>query len=53
MTTTVMMLIMILYQYNYFAYIGGTLFGNDIVDHSDVVGASPLGADPTKSSFST
>ena len=31
----------------------GTLVGNKIVDHSDVVGASPVGADPTTSSFST
>ena len=30
-----------------------TLVGNRIVDHSDVVGASPVGAAPTKSSFST
>ena len=30
-----------------------TLVGNDIVDHSDVVGASPVGAAPTTSSFST
>ena len=27
--------------------------GNKIVDHSDVVGASPFGAAPTTSSFST
>ena len=27
--------------------------GNQIVDHSDVVGASPVGAAPTTSSFST
>ena len=27
--------------------------GNRIVDHSDVVGASPVGAAPTTSSFST
>ena len=27
--------------------------GNEIVDHSDVVGASPVGAGPTTSSFST
>ena len=27
--------------------------GNKIVDHSDVVGASPVGAAPTTSSFST
>ena len=30
-----------------------TLVGNTIVDHSDVVGASPVGAAPTTSSFST
>ena len=30
-----------------------TLDGNNIVDHSDVVGASPVGAAPTTSSFST
>ena len=30
-----------------------TLVGNKIVDNSDVVGASPVGAAPTTSSFST
>ena len=30
-----------------------TLVGNKIVDHSDVVEASPVGAAPTTSSFST
>ena len=30
-----------------------TLVGNKIVDHSYVVGASPVGAAPTTSSFST
>ena len=30
-----------------------TLLGSKIVDHSDVVGASPVGAAPTTSSFST
>ena len=30
-----------------------TLVGNKIVDHSDVVGASPVGTAPTTSSFST
>ena len=30
-----------------------TLPDNKIVDHSDVVGASPVGAAPTTSSFST
>ena len=29
------------------------LGGNKIVDHSDVVGASPVGTAPTTSSFST
>ena len=29
------------------------LIGDNIVDHSDVVGASPVGATPTTSSFST
>ena len=31
----------------------GTLIGNKIVDNSDVVGASPVGAAPTTSSFPT
>ena len=30
-----------------------TSVGNEIVDNSDVVGASPVGAAPTTSSFST
>ena len=30
-----------------------TLLGNKFVDDSDVVGASPVGAAPTTSSFST
>ena len=30
-----------------------TLTGNKLVDHSDVVGASPVGAAPTTSTFST
>ena len=33
--------------------ISRTLVGNKIADHSDVVGASPVGAAPTTSSFST
>ena len=33
--------------------IRSALIGNKIVDHSDVVGASPVGAAPTTSSFST
>ena len=30
-----------------------TLVGNEFVDHSDVVGASPVGASPTTSEWST
>ena len=30
-----------------------TIAGNKIVDHTDLVGASPVGAAPTTSSFST
>ena len=33
--------------------IGHSLVWNKVVDHSDVVGASPVGAAPTTSSFST
>ena len=33
--------------------ISRTPVGNKIVDHSDVVGASPVGAAPTTSSFLT
>ena len=33
--------------------ISRTSEGNEIVEHSDVVGASPVGAAPTTSSFST
>ena len=33
--------------------ISRTLVGNKIVDNSDVVGVSPVGAAPTTSSFST
>ena len=40
-------------KYRQVSNIRRTLVGNSIVDHSDVVGASPLGAGPTTSSFST
>ena len=43
-------------QNNYYrktSSISRTLAGNKIVDNSDVVGASPVGAAPTTSSFST
>ena len=33
--------------------ISRTFVANEIVDNSDVVGASPVGAAPTTSSFST
>ena len=33
--------------------ISHTLLGNEIVEHSDAVGASPVGAAPTTSSFLT
>ena len=39
--------------YGQISNIRRTLLGNKIVDHSDVVGASPVGAAPTTSSFST
>ena len=40
-------------EYRQVSKIRRTLIGNKIVDHSDVVGASPVGAAPTTSSFST
>ena len=43
----------ILLTYRKTCNISRTLVGNKIVDNSDVVGASPVGAAPTTSSFST
>ena len=40
-------------RYRKTSNISRTLVGNKIVDNSDVVGASPVGAAPTTSSFST
>ena len=40
-------------KYRHVSNIRRTLVGNKIFDHSDVVGASPVGAAPTTSSFST
>ena len=40
-------------EYRQTSYIRRTLGGNKLVDHSDVVGASPVGAAPTTSSTST
>ena len=45
-----------LFQYTVYrqvSYIRSTLVGDKIVDHSDVDGASPVGAAPITSSFST
>ena len=39
-------------EYRKTSNISRTLVGNKIVDHSDVVVASPIGAAPTASSFS-
>ena len=39
--------------YRQISNIRRTFEDNQIVDHSDVVGASPVGAAPTTSSFST
>ena len=41
------------FHYRKTSNIRRTLVGNKIVDHSGVVGASPVGAAPTTSSFST
>ena len=41
------------HMYRQVSNIKGTLVGNEMVDHSDVVGATPVGAAPTMSSFST
>ena len=40
-------------NYRQVSNISRTLIGNEIVDDSDVVGASPVGAAPTTSSLST
>ena len=42
-----------LHNYRQTSNISSTLVGNKILDHSDVVGASPDGVAPTTSSFST
>ena len=41
------------FYYRQVSNIRRTFVGNQIVDHSDVIGASPVGAAPTTSSFST
>ena len=42
-----------IYLYMYTYIYSRTFVGNKIVDHSDVVGASPVCVAPTTSSFST
>ena len=46
-------MIPIITSYCHISNIRSALVGNKIVDHSDVVGASPVGAAPTTSSFLT
>ena len=41
------------HDYRQISNIRRSLAGNKIVDHSDVIGASPVGAAPTTSSLST
>ena len=41
------------HEYSQTSDIRRTLVGNKIVDHSYIVGTSPIGAAPTTSSFST
>ena len=43
----------LIWIYRQVSNIRRTLEGNKIVDHSDIDGASPVGAAPTTSSFST
>ena len=40
-------------KYRQISSVSRTLVTNTIIDHSDVVGASPVGAAPTISLFST
>ena len=47
------MRIVVFIKYRQVSNIRRTLVGNKIVDNSDVVGASPVGAAPTASSSST
>ena len=54
-TTNIMLLLTLCYKTNFrkTSNISRTVVGNKIVDNSDVVEASPVGAAPTTSSFST
>ena len=51
MTTTLSGERWVKHKYRQTSAIRITLLGNKIVDHSDVAGASPVGAAPTTSSF--
>ena len=51
--TWFMLCCVLLRDYRQVSNVRRTLVGNKIVDHSDVVGAAPVGAAPTTSSFST
>ena len=53
MMTVLKLVILLFTTYRKTSNISRTLVGNKIVDNSDVVGASPIGAAPTTSSFST
>ena len=43
----------LMYMYRETSNIRHTIVSNEIVDHSDVVGAAPVSAAPTTSSFFT
>ena len=43
----------VIFNYRQVSNISCTFVGNQIVDYSDVVGASPVGAAPATSSFTT
>ena len=49
----IMSILQLKYYYRKTSNIRRTLVDSKIVDHSDVVGAPPVGAAPTTSSFST
>ena len=54
MSTEILFLSLLVFAYyRKTSSISRTLVGNKIVDKSDVVGASPVGAAPTASPFST
>ena len=51
-TVITLLLIIIFYAYRQTSDINRAWVGNTILDHLDVVGASPVGTAPTTSSFS-